>query len=175
MSVLFKLNWASQVAPLVKNPPANAENIREMGWISELARSPGEGMATHSSILAWKVPWTEEPGELPSTGTQRVTTEATEQVITLIFHSLSFCNSILDLDNRVARRNLQKAPRPSKGQEVVPPLPCRRAEAGSGCHSWESLSLGSGFHRGLGPRDQPGLSPPRGAVTATCVGPQCVS
>ena len=54
-----------------------------------------------------------------STGTQRVTTEATEHVIILIFRFLSFCNSILDLNNRIARMNLQKAPRPSKGQEVV--------------------------------------------------------
>ena len=37
-----------------------------------------EGMATHSSILAWKIPWTEEPGRLQSIGSQRVTTEASE-------------------------------------------------------------------------------------------------
>ena len=35
-------------------------------------------MATHSSILAWKIPWTEEPGRLQSMGSQRVTTEASE-------------------------------------------------------------------------------------------------
>ena len=33
---------------------------------------PEEGMATHSSILAWRIPWTEEPGELQSMGSQRV-------------------------------------------------------------------------------------------------------
>ena len=38
------------------------------GW----GRSPGEGMATHSSILAWKIPWTEDPGGLLSMGPQRV-------------------------------------------------------------------------------------------------------
>ena len=37
-----------------------------------------EGMATHSSILAWGIPWTEEPGGLQSTGSQRDTTEVTE-------------------------------------------------------------------------------------------------
>ena len=35
-------------------------------------RSPGEGKAAHSSILAWKIPWTEEPGSLQSMGSQRV-------------------------------------------------------------------------------------------------------
>ena len=39
---------------------------------------PLEGMATCSSILAWRIPWTEEPGGLQSTGSQRVMTEATE-------------------------------------------------------------------------------------------------
>ena len=39
----------------------------------------GEGMATHSSILAWKIPWTEESGRLQSMGSQRVTHLATKQ------------------------------------------------------------------------------------------------
>ena len=42
------------------------------GLISGSGRSPGEGMATHSSILAWKTPWTEEHGRLLSMGLQRV-------------------------------------------------------------------------------------------------------
>ena len=42
------------------------------GSIPRLGRSPGEGMATHSSILAWRIPWTEEPGRLQSMGLQRV-------------------------------------------------------------------------------------------------------
>ena len=41
------------------------------GLISGLGRSPGEGMATHSSILAWRIPWTEEPDGLQSMGLQR--------------------------------------------------------------------------------------------------------
>ena len=44
---------ASQVALVVKNPPASAADIRDMGLISGLGRSLEEGMATHSSILAW--------------------------------------------------------------------------------------------------------------------------
>ena len=47
--------WASQVALEVKNPPANAEDIRDVGSILGLERSPGGGMETHSSILAWRI------------------------------------------------------------------------------------------------------------------------
>ena len=63
---------SSQVALVVKNPPANAGNIRNAGSIPGLGRPPEEGMATHSSILVWRIPWTEEPGRLQSTGSQRV-------------------------------------------------------------------------------------------------------
>ena len=50
---------------MVKNPPANEGDIRDLGSIPGLGRSPGGGeMATYSSILAWRVPWTEEPGGL---------------------------------------------------------------------------------------------------------------
>ena len=51
----------------VKNPPANAG---DMGSTPGSGRSPGEGNETHSSILAWRIPWTEEPGELQFMGSQ---------------------------------------------------------------------------------------------------------
>ena len=54
----------SQVALVVKNLPANAGNAGDAGSIPGSGISPGEGMATHSSILAWRIPWTEEPGGL---------------------------------------------------------------------------------------------------------------
>ena len=54
---------------MVKNLPANA---RDMGSIPGLGRSRGEGNATRSSILAWRTPWTEEPGVIQSMGSQRV-------------------------------------------------------------------------------------------------------
>ena len=57
---------------VVKNPPANVKDIRDMGSIPGSGRSLKEGMATHSSILAWRIPWTEEPGGLRSVGLQRV-------------------------------------------------------------------------------------------------------
>ena len=52
---------ASHVALVVKNPPASAEDVREAGLIPGSGRSPGEGMATHSSVLAWEIPWAVEP------------------------------------------------------------------------------------------------------------------
>ena len=48
------------MAPAVKNPSANAGDVRDMGLIPGLGRSLEEGMAAHSSILAWRIPWTEE-------------------------------------------------------------------------------------------------------------------
>ena len=50
---------ASQVALVVKHPPANAGDVREAGSIPGLGRPLERGMATHSSILAWRIPWTE--------------------------------------------------------------------------------------------------------------------
>ena len=62
----------SHVASVVKNLPANAGDVRDAGSIPGLERSPEEGMATYSSILAWRIPWTEEPGRLQSIALQRV-------------------------------------------------------------------------------------------------------
>ena len=57
---------------MIKNLPANAGDIEDMGSISGSGRSPGEGDATHSSILAWRIPWTEEPDSLQPMGLQGV-------------------------------------------------------------------------------------------------------
>ena len=51
---------------------ASACNVGDLGSIPGLGRSPGKGKATHSGILTWRIPWTEEPGGLPSMGSQRV-------------------------------------------------------------------------------------------------------
>ena len=59
----------ASLAETVKNLPAMQETLVQfLGWEDPLE----EGMATHSSILAWKIPWTEEPGRLWSIGSQRV-------------------------------------------------------------------------------------------------------
>ena len=61
----------SLVAQLVKNPPAMQETkLPSLGGENPLEKE----MATHSSILAWRFPWREEPGGLQSTGSQRDTT-----------------------------------------------------------------------------------------------------
>ena len=51
---------------------ASASNVGDPGSIPESGRSPGKEMVTHSSILARRIPWTEKPGRLQSTGSQRV-------------------------------------------------------------------------------------------------------
>ena len=65
--------WGFSGGSVVKNLPANAGDIRDPGSFSELERScGGEGMATYPSILAWRIPRTEEPGGLQFIGSQRV-------------------------------------------------------------------------------------------------------
>ena len=57
------------VAQMAKNLPAMQENqVQSLG----LEDPVGKGMATHSSILAWRIPWTEEPGRLQFMGSERV-------------------------------------------------------------------------------------------------------
>ena len=66
---------AYSILALNKGPPA-ALNLLEMQetWVQSLVQEDSleKGTATHSSILAWKIPWTEEPDRLQSTGLQRV-------------------------------------------------------------------------------------------------------
>ena len=65
----LQYSWASVVAQMVKNPPAMWETwVQSLGWEDPLEK----GMATHSSILAWRIPWIEEPGRLQSMRLQRV-------------------------------------------------------------------------------------------------------
>ena len=57
------------MAQRIKRLPAMRETgVQSLGWEDPLEKE----MATHSSILAWRIPWTEEPGGLQSTGSQRV-------------------------------------------------------------------------------------------------------
>ena len=57
---------------MVKNPLANVGDVRVTGSIPGSGRTLEEGMATHSGILAWRIPWTEEPGRLQSMESQKV-------------------------------------------------------------------------------------------------------
>ena len=71
------------VAQMGKNPPAVQETwVPSMGWEHPLA----QGMATHSSILGWRIPWTEEPGGLQSMGSQRVRRDRATDTFTFHFH-----------------------------------------------------------------------------------------
>ena len=65
---------ASQVAQWERIPCSAGD----LGSIPRSGRCPGEGNGNHSSILAWRIPWTEEPGELQSMGLQRVGREETQ-------------------------------------------------------------------------------------------------
>ena len=69
---------------MVKNSPANAGDAGAMGSIPGSGRSLEKKMAAHSSILAWEIPRTEEPGGLQSLGSKRVRQNlATEQQPTI--------------------------------------------------------------------------------------------
>ena len=65
----LQYSWAFLLAQLVKNPPAMQDTwVQSLAWEDPLEK----GKATHSSILAWRIPWTKEPGRLQSIGSQRV-------------------------------------------------------------------------------------------------------
>ena len=70
--LVLRYFWASQVALVVKNLPANAGDGKRVGAVPGSGRSPGGEHGNPLSILAWRIPWTEEPGRLQSTGSQRV-------------------------------------------------------------------------------------------------------
>ena len=72
LQVLMFYQRASQVALLVKKPPAVAGDIRNVRWIPGWGRSPGGGHGNPHSILTWEISWTEESGGLQSIGSQRV-------------------------------------------------------------------------------------------------------
>ena len=79
-------SWASLVAQMVKNLPAKWETwVQSLGWQDPLEK----GTATHSSILAWRIPWTEEPDGLESMGCKELdTTEQLTHADNLTFFSL---------------------------------------------------------------------------------------
>ena len=71
---------------MVENPPAIQESwVRTLDWEDPLEK----GMATHSSILAWRTPWTEEPGWLQFMGLQRVGHNSVPMHATYVSHSVT--------------------------------------------------------------------------------------
>ena len=93
LGYFFQL-WAFLVAHMVKNLPVMQET-----WVQSLGQEDAleQGMATHSSILAWRIPWTEEPGRLQSWGQQRGTTERLN-TFTFISFNWSTCPSCPSLN-----------------------------------------------------------------------------
>ena len=76
---------------MIKNPPANAGDV---GSFPGLGRFPGKGNATHSSVLAWRIPWAGEPGRLQSTRSQD--SDMTEHMWVLCAKSLQSCLTLCD-------------------------------------------------------------------------------
>ena len=70
VGTMIELN--RDIFPGSSDSKASVYNAGDPGSIPGWRRFPEKEMATHSSILAWKIPWTEEPGELQSLGSQRV-------------------------------------------------------------------------------------------------------
>ena len=70
--MMFEVQDLLPVLPRWLSGKESACQAQDAGLIPGSGRSPGGEMATHSSILAWKIQWTEVPGRLQSTGLQRV-------------------------------------------------------------------------------------------------------
>ena len=89
----------------VKNPPANAGNMRDMGSIPGLGKSLEEGMSAHSSTLAWRIPRTQEPGGYSPQGcteldtTERLSIAAVHSTVLAAIttmHFQNFCSSQIE-------------------------------------------------------------------------------
>ena len=70
-----KVSWPEVGFPVGSDGKESACSAGDLGSIPGLGRPPGEGMATHSSTLAWEIPWTVELGGLQSMGSQRVNSD----------------------------------------------------------------------------------------------------
>ena len=84
----------SPAGSLEKNLPVSAGDIRDGGSIPGQGDPLEEKMATHSRIPAWRIPWTEEPGGLQSTGSQQLDTS---EQLTLSLFTFTMCWSQIHL------------------------------------------------------------------------------
>ena len=80
-----------------KESSTNAGGLRDMGSVPGSGRSPGGGHSTHSSILAWRIPWTEEPGRDPWDHKKSDVTEGTQHIHMNVYSEYNF--SILTFFN----------------------------------------------------------------------------
>ena len=96
-------HWAFLLMQMVKNPPAVQEtHVPSLGQEDSLER----GMATHSSVLAWEVPWTEESDGLQSAGLQRVRHCKASQTFTFIISSIAREQQVLETATGKCRWNV---------------------------------------------------------------------
>ena len=107
---------------VVKNPPANAGDIRDVdsiGWKDPLE----EGMATHFSILAWEIPWTEELGSNSPWGYKRVGHNlTTEHAHRLVYWSRTFTSmNVLMVKTRVQTAGEKGYKQTKKWSDLLPP------------------------------------------------------
>ena len=83
------------MALVVKNIPVNAGDVRDMGWIPGSGDPLEKGMETHSSTLAWRIPWTEEQhGGLQSMGLQRAGHDRSDFTGTHVFSHYVLCTNL---------------------------------------------------------------------------------
>ena len=107
---------APLVPQMVKNLPAVQETqVHPLGWEDPL----GEGMANHPSILAWEIPWTEEPGGLQSMGLQRVGHDGTTRPL----RSVGKSSSHFKLNSTQRTIWLRRAAGLCGRLQIQPPLP----------------------------------------------------
>ena len=104
----------------VKNLPAMQETqevqVQSLGWEDSLE----EGMATHSSILAWRIPWTEEPGVLQSMWLQRVGRDlVTQQQHYISFLMQSLIPHLILLQPRILRNKLTQKDDANSGEQFI--------------------------------------------------------
>ena len=100
----FTVVWASLVAKRIKHLPAMRETqVQSLGQEDPLEKE----MATHSSTLAWRIPWTEEPGRLQSMGSQRVGHNRATSVSSFLSFFLYCC--LDDLNENGGRKSRMKA------------------------------------------------------------------
>ena len=87
--LLLSVYGTSPVAEMVKNLPATWGTwVKSLGWEDPLE----EGMATHSSILAWRIPWTEGPGGLQSIGSPRVRHDWSDLACMHLWYTVGPCS-----------------------------------------------------------------------------------
>ena len=110
----YILNTASLVAQMVKTPPAMWETwVQFLGWEEPLEK----GTAFHSNALAWRIPWTEKPGRLPSVGLQRVRCDWATFIHTRTHTFISIRSD--QISHSVMSDSLQ----PHESQHARPPYP----------------------------------------------------